>query len=297
MKTLSLLVSIYFIVALFPAQNIPYVKMCLDYGIMDSSVKVDSSKTDFFERTDFGFYSFKSTYYIDSIHRIEITNLLEKITVYEHYKNNVLKSKGELIEDKTDFITDSMYYDVEKPVGYYSTFSLIANGYWEIYSENGTKEAGNYLNGKKTGVWKTLVMHSPFSNEDSHLREKIYENDSLISVNENTNTIDEEHKDLILKKWFFYYLPYRINDSTEFIYLSTEQFDSNRRNRNYRTFMKDGEYTDRVYFSCGVGLTQERVHPTGKWSIKKKNTLIIDGKEATVLLLTDQYLILSFGKK
>lgn len=165
MKTFSLFINL--IVTLFIAQNIPYFKVCLEYGKMDNNIKEDSLKTEFFERTDFSSYSFKYTYFIDSINRIEITNLLDQVTVYEHFENDFLKSKGELIKDSSNFETEPIYFNGEGPVKYDTILSLTPNGYWEVYNKNGTKEIGYYLNGKKEGNWYIYVSHSPYLKTDS----------------------------------------------------------------------------------------------------------------------------------
>lgn len=61
--------------------------------------------------------------------------------------------------------------------------------------------------------------------------------------------------------------------------------------------MENGVYEDHIHSSCGVGLTDERVHPKGKWFLRESNKLIIDGEEVTIMLLTEKYLILSCKMK
>lgn len=290
---------IFFISLLIPlsylGQKIPLFDLSKSYGIIDSVIEVDSSLSEVFEKTDIGFYFWKETYYVDSNNRVEVTNLLDSVIVYEHFHNDFLKAKGELLESKTNYQLIPLFSeDGEKQLGFDTLYSLVPKGYWEFYENEYLKETGSFKNGLKEGGWFTIVNKSPFPKEATYLKKKTYNNDSLVNVKERYSFNEGQFKNSLANRWYFYFLPLSVNDSSEIYFFSKIPVEGNYRNKSYIEFMSDNIYNKKLMLSCGTSLKKN--DQKGTWSINNNSTLQIDNDEVEVIFFNEKYLILKFNK-
>lgn len=290
---------IFFISLLIPisylCQKVPLFDLSKSYGIIDSVIEVDSSLSEVFEKTDIGFYFWKETYYVDSKNKVEVTNLLDSVIVYEHFYNDFLKAKGELLESKTNYQLIPLFSeDGEKQLGLDTIYSLVPKGYWEFYENEYKKETGVFKNGLKEGDWFTIVNKSPFPKEVTYLKKKTYKNDSLINIKERDSFNESQLKKIITNRWYFYFLPSNVNDSSQIYFLSKRPFEGNYRNKSYIEFMSDNVYSKKLMLSCGSSLKKNT--QKGTWSINNNSTILIDDEEVEVIFINEKYLILKFNK-
>ncbi len=98
--------------------------------------------------------------------------LCVSITFAQEEKNVTYIENGDL--------TEATYYYDNGAIKQEGTFNAEGklHGQWISYDINGDKTTvANYVNGKKTGTWQ-------FWSKDGIVREVIYENSRIVSVNE-----------------------------------------------------------------------------------------------------------------